>query len=664
MKIKNICIYTILICLLFIAASCSSSQSVSPEDVLKSYISAINNRDYEKMYSMISQDSDISKDDFVKRNKNIYEGIDAENVTIEIEDANKDNTISYKTTMDTQAGQISFENKVTFEKENGENKIKWSSNLIFPNLNSSDTVRVKTTAGVRGNIYDRNGNLLAGESNMYSVGFVPGKMNEATKDEDIKKVAEILDMSADTINSKLSESWVQDNLFVPLKNISYTDTDTKNALLQIKGISLSIVKRRVYPLGEKAAHLTGYIGSITQDELDAHKGEGYTSSSKIGKIGLESLYEDQLRSIDGCKIYITDKDNKEKEVLVERKVQNGKDITLTIDINLQIKLYDQMKNDKGAAVVMNPNTGEILALVSTPSYDPNDFILGMSSEKWAQYNNKDTQPMLNRFKQAYAPGSALKPITASIGLSSNSFRATDDFGASGTSWQKDSSWGSYTITTLKQYSGAANVKNALINSDNIYFAKAALKIGSSEFAKGLKNLGFGEDVPFEFGLTDSVFGTNLAFSDDIDLADSGYGQGKVLVNPVHLASIYTAFVNDGNMMTPYLDKSKSPTVWKENVFPTDTINTVKDAMVQVIEDANGTGHSFKINGLKIAGKTGTAEIKASKGDTTGTELGWFVAFPADKSQSKQYLVVAMIEDVKDRGGSHYVIPIVRSIFTN
>ena len=140
----------------------------------------------------------------------------------------------------------------------------------------------------------------------------------------------------------------------------------------------------------------------------------------------------------------------------------------------------------------------------------------------------------------------------------------------------------------------------------------------------------------------------MSFDDDIDLADSGYGQGKVLVNPIHMAAIYTAFVNDGNMMTPYLEKSTSPKIWKEKVFSSSTVQTVRDALIQVIENPNGTAYSFKINGLKLAGKTGTAEIKTSKQDTTGTELelGWFIVFPTDKNQAKQYLVVAMIEDVK------------------
>lgn len=269
--------------------------------------------------------------------------------------------------------------------------------------------------------------------------------------------------------------------------------------------------------------------------------------------------------------------------------------------------------------------------------------------------------MYNRFKATYVPGSSFKPITAALGLTSGAFAADEDFGPSGTSWKQDN-WNNFSVTTLKAYSDPANVKNALVYSDNIYFAKAALKIGSSTFADCLKKLGFGEQVPFEFGLSASTFGTEQAFDDEIDVANSGYGQGKVELNPVHFASIYSAFVTSGDMMTPYLEKNKEPQIWKEDVFTADAVQTVKNAMVQVIENSEGTGHEFKIDGLSIAGKTGTAEIKNSKEDTEGTELGWFVAYPADDSQSKQYLTVAMIEDVKDRHGSHYVIPIVRAIY--
>jgi cell division protein FtsI/penicillin-binding protein 2 len=676
MKYRLLCV--VIVCLMLLSSACAGIKdsldadvSASPapkpvlaEDVLKAYMEAVNQRDYEKMYDFISENSTLSKEDFLTRNKNIYEGIEAANISISISDSGGGQTIDYRTTMDTQAGQITFENTAVLAEYGGEYKLEWNSNLIFPNLNDDDKVRVSTTPGRRGSILDRNGKLLVGESDVYAVGFVPGKISPETREADIATVAEILDMPVEAINDKLSQAWVRDDLFVPLdKNISLADTQKKEQLLAIAGIMLNTVQDRVYMLGAAAAALTGYVHNINAEELDARAGQGYTAASKIGKIGLESLLEERIRGVDGCRIYIVDKDGQEKEVLAERSARDGEDVRLTIDSALQEKLYHQMKDDKAAAVVMQPNTGEILALVSTPSYDPNDFILGITEEKWAKYNDEALKPLFNRFKAAYVPGSSFKPITAALGLTSGAFATDEDFGPSGTTWKKDN-WNNYNVTTLTRYSGAANVKNALIYSDNIYFAKAALKIGGSSFADGLKRLGFGQEVPFEFGLSSSTFGTALAFDDEIDVANSGYGQGKVQINPIHMASIYSAFVNGGDMMTPYLEKEKAPQVWKQDVFSGEAVQAVRSAMVQVIENPGGTGHSFKIDGLSIAGKTGTAEIKRSREDTQGTELGWFVAYPADTNQASQYLVVAMIEDVKGRGGSHYVVPIVRSIFAD
>ena len=638
--------------------------ATNAEEALSAYIAAINARQYEAMYGLIHAASGISQEDFIARNKKIYEGIDAKNVAAAVTTKNADASLNVQISMDTQAGKITFATTYRFAAYGGATKLEWSSSVIFPALGDDDKVRMTTPKGERGSIFDRNGQLLAGKDKVYSAGFVPGKMDPATRDADIAAVAQLLDMTVEQINGKLSESWVKDELFVPLKNISYSDTAKKEALLLIKGIGLNTVKDRVYPLGQKAAHLTGYIANINAEQLAARTGLGYTAGSKIGKVGMEALLEDRIRGIDGCKIAIVDKDGKEKQTLAEKKASNGEDVTLTIDAALQAKLYDRMQNDKGAAVVLNPKTGEVLALVSTPSYDPNDFILGLTEARWAQYNDEALRPMVNRFKASYAPGSSLKPITAAIGLSRGAFGAQENFGASGRSWQKDTSWGTYKVTTLQQYGSAATMQNALIYSDNIYYAKAALKIGAEGFAEGLKSVGFGQEVPFDFGLSKSTFGKELAFTGEVDLADSGYGQGKVLVNPVHMAAIYTAFVNHGNMIAPRLEKAADTQTWKEGAFADEVAQTVRTAMVQVVENPNGTGHSAKVKGLTIAGKTGTAEIKSSKADTAGTELGWFVAYTADENAEKPLLALAVVEDVKGRGGSHYVIPIVRSVFAD
>ena len=172
-------------------------------------------------------------------------------------------------------------------------------------------------------------------------------------------------------------------------------------------------------------------------------------------------------------------------------------------------------------------------------------------------------------------------------------------------------------------------------------------------------MGFGEKIPLQYGLYSSQFADDDKFKDDIQLADTGYCQGKLLVNPLHLASIYTAFLNDGNMMMPTLESNNASKVWKENVMSKDTASTVLNTMVSVVEDPAGTGREAKIDGLTIAAKTGTAEIKKSQDDTDGTELGWFAAMTINKDNNN-LLVVSMVEDVKDKGGSHYVIPKIKA----
>lgn len=651
------------LCILVGISSYAFINRPTPEGVLAKYMSYINSKNYEKMYDLISEGSKegISKEEFINRNKKIYEGIESKNLKVTIKnviDHNGSKTVDYDTSMETIAGHLNFNNKAILNK----NRIEWNSSVIFPELLNDDKVKVNSINGKRGSILDRNGTVLAGNGKVASVGLVPGKMNKSSL-EDIKKIAEILSMPEDTINKKLSESYVKPDSFVPLKSIGEKDTKIKETLLKIPGIMISRVDARVYPLGEAASHLTGYVQNISGEELKNLKGKSYDAGSIIGKIGVEKLLENKLHEENGHRISIADKNGKNKKTLAEKAPENGEDIKLTIDASIQSKLYNQLKNDKSSSVVMNKSTGEILALVSTPSYDPNEFVLGMSSNRWQELNNNENKPMYNRFKAALTPGSSLKPIIGAIGLTTGTITHDENFGHSGLSWKKDESWGKYEVTTLKDYGNNVVMRNALIYSDNIYFAKAALKIGGDTLAKQLLNMGFSEEIPFEFGLTKSQFGKDNKFSTEVQLADSGYGQGQVLVNPVHMASMYTALLNEGNMIKPYLVyKESGPEILKKQVFSQAAANTVRDDLIKVVEDPNGTGHSAKINGITIGGKTGTAEIKASKDDKSGTELGWFVAFTADKNSDKPYLALTMVEDVKSRGGSHYVIPIVKSVF--
>lgn len=651
----------------------SNQPKNNPEDVVSTYAQYIVDQNYEEMYNLISENSkaQTSQEDYINRNKNIYEGIEIANFAINITSVEKgdNNTVkvSYNNSMDTMAGHVEFANSMTLSlDDNKEYKINWSSNLIFPSLNNSDKVRVKTIEAERGSILDRNGEYLATNGTASQIGLVPGRMNEQTKDADISRVAELLNMTVESINNSLSASYVKDDTFVPLKTVSKDETDLKNTLLEISGIKIIDSEERIYPLGESASQLVGYIQPISAEELAEKADEGYTSSSLIGKYGLERYYEDTLRAVNGAEIYIEDSEENKKTSIVTLDAKDGTDVKLTIDSTLQQQIYEQFKEDESAVVEINPKTGEVLALVSCPSFDSNDFSLGMTT---ADYNalTQDTQnPLFNRYLATYAPGSSFKPIVGAIGLTNGSFTADENFGTSGTRWQNDSSWGDFYITTLTTYSGPANLRNALIYSDNIYFAKAALKIGSDKFIESLKNLGFNENIEFPQTISKSSYSNSEGFTNETQLANSGYGQGEMLVNPIHMAMMYSAFVNEGNMIMPYIEykenaSSANATYYKEGVFTKEAAETIRDDLIQVVENPGGTAHSAQIEGKTIAGKTGTAEIKDSKYDTEGTEVGWFNAFTVNETDENSRLIISMVENVKGKGGSHYLLPKVKAI---
>lgn len=640
----------------------------SPEDTAKKYVSLLKKQKYEDMYRLLDSSSrkSISEKDFISRNQNIYEGIEANDILVTFnprkkQSRNDTETLTYHTDMSTCAGKLSFDNQMTLTKGSDSHyKIVWDSTLIFPELKDDYKVRIDSQPAQRGSIYDRNGNPLATSGLVSEVGLVPGKMS-GEKEADIQKIAEILGMSPEEINNELSASYVQDDTFVPLKQIPKDDNATSDQLLTVPGILINDATARIYPLGAAAGPLTGYVQSVTAEELKQHKGEGYHTGSLIGKSGLELAYESELKAVDGSSINIVDAEGNIQKTLAAKEPQNGKDITVTIDSTLQQTAYEQFSTDPGAAAAMNPKTGEVLALVSTPAYDPNEFILGMSASRWEELNSSPDRPLSSRFQDSWVPGSTFKAITGAIGVESGKLNPEENLGYVGLSWQKDASWGDYHVTTLQGYGDLVNLENAFVYSDNIYFARAALNIGTDTLIDSFKKMGFEEQMPFELPLQKSTYDDDGKIDSEIQLADTGYGQGQLLVNPVHMLSIYSLFVNQGNMLQPVLtySDSPSPSIWKNQVVSPQTADTIKNDLVQVIENPSGTGAAAKIDGLPLLGKTGTAEIKESQEDTTGVERGWFICETAEDT-AKPIAFVGMVEDVKGKGGSHYVVDKVRA----
>lgn len=677
----------------------------TPEELLAGYMDLIGQQAYEDMYRMTDPDNSAytDKEAFIKRNSAVYEGIEAENIQVEILENDRKNdkkrdTVAYRMSFDTIAGNLHFENEMQFTDTEDGYKILWHDGLIFPELTSKDKVRIESSPAARGNISDRNGRMLAGPGTASSVGLVPGKLGD--RETAFRQLSELLDMESETIQSCLDAAWVTEDSFVPVKTIpkvseldlmalepeekALAEKARRDALLAIPGVMISDVEVRTYPLGDAAGHLTGYVGNVTAEDLEEHAKEGYNENSVIGRGGLEGLFEKELKGRDGCCIYIEGEDGGKKSVLANLPVENGQDIRLTIDALLQESLYQQFREDPGCSVAMDPCSGEVLALVSTPSFDSNEFILGLSDARWDSLNEDERKPLLNRFRQIWCPGSTLKPVIAAIGLETGTLDWQEDFGNVGLSWQKDASWGDYYVTTLHAYE-PVTLENALIYSDNIYFAKATLRIGADALERELDTMGFGEQMPFEIVMPPSQYSNTEHIESEIQLADSGYGQGQVLVNPLHMASLYTAFCNGGNALKPRLvyeneaagtetiengigmDESgeneaaagaaddAGAEIWLPQIFSAETAAQVLEGMKKVVNNPEGTGYAAHREDILLAGKTGTAEIKASVEDTEGTEIGWFAVFTAERVAGDPLLVVSMVENVKETGGSGYVV---------
>ncbi|MEY8820170.1 penicillin-binding protein 3 [Bacillus subtilis] len=654
------CILLVFLCVGLIGLiGCSKTDS--PEDRMEAFVKQWNDQQFDDMYQSLTKDvkKEISKKDFVNRYKAIYEqaGVKKLKVTAgEVDKDDQDNKtmkhIPYKVSMNTNAGKVSFKNTAVLKLEKTDDEeswnIDWDPSFIFKQLADDKTVQIMSIEPNRGQIYDKNGKGLAVNTDVPEIGIVPGELGDK-KEKVIKELAKKLDLTEDDIKKKLDQGWVKDDSFVPLKKVKPDQEKLVSEATSLQGVTRTNVSSRYYPYGEKTAHLTGYVRAITAEELKKKKEGTYSDTSNIGIAGLENVYEDKLRGTTGWKIYVP----QTGEVIAEKKAKDGEDLHLTIDIKTQTKLYDELKDDSGAAVALQPKTGETLALVSAPSYDPNGFIFGWSDKEWKKLNKDKNNPFSAKFNKTYAPGSTIKPIAAAIGIKNGTLKADEKKTIKGKEWQKDSSWGGYSVTRVSERLQQVDLENALITSDNIYFAQNALDMGADTFTKGLKTFGFSEDVPYEFPIQKSSI-ANDKLDSDILLADTGYGQGQMQMSPLHLATAYTPFVDNGDLVKPTLIKKDSQTadVWHKQVVTKEGAADITKGLKGVVEDERGSAYQPVVKGITVAGKTGTAELKTSKDDKDGTENGWFVGYDY---KNKDLLVAMMIQNVQDRGGSHYVV---------
>nr|AEP33231.1 penicillin-binding protein Pbp5 [Enterococcus faecium] len=614
------------------------------EKTVEQFVQALNKGDYNKAAEMTSKKaankSALSEKEILDKYQNIYgaadvKGLQISNLKVDKKD-DSTYSFSYKAKMNTSLGELKdLSYKGTLDRNDGQTTINWQPNLVFPEMEGNDKVSLTTQEAARGNIIDRNGEPLATTGKLKQLGVVPSKLGDGgEKTANIKAIASSFDLTEDAINQAISQSWVQPDYFVPLKIIDGATPELP------AGATIQEVDGRYYPLGEAAAQLIGYVGDITAEDID--KNPELSSNGKIGRSGLEMAFDKDLRGTTGGKLSITDAVGVEKKVLIEHEVQNGKDIKLTIDAKAQKTAFDSLGGKAGSTVATTPKTGDLLALASSPSYDPNKMTNGISQEDYKAYEENPEQPFISRFATGYAPGSTFKMITAAIGLDNGTIDPNEVLTINGLKWQKDSSWGSYKVTRVSSDVSQVDLKTALIYSDNIYAAQETLKMGEKKFRTGLDKFIFGEDLDLPISMNPAQISNEDSFNSDILLADTGYGQGELLINPIQQAAMYSVFANNGTLVYPKLIADKE-TKDKKNVIGETAVQTIVPDLREVVQDVNGTAHSLSALGIPLAAKTGTAEIK-EKQDVKGKENSFLFAFNPD---NQGYMMVSMLENKED-----------------
>ncbi|GKV68827.1 penicillin-binding protein [Sporosarcina sp. NCCP-2716] len=654
---------------LLLLSGCSKKET--PDERLQAYVGLWNDQKFSAMYKdYISSETKnvFAEDEFAERQEKLIKDLAISDLKVTADkpkedtewDEDKPAVFTIHVAMETTAGPVKFDKELTmvYEEQQEEKHwfADWDPSFILPGMTATDTVQVQTTKAVRGKIFDRHGHPIAMNGTGFEAGIVPGKFTDAARKAD---VAKLLNVSTEYIDKQLNQAWVQPDYFVPIANVAKTNETLLTKLIEIPGLTYQETSMREYPYGAALAHLAGYIGPITAELLEKHKDAGYTESDLIGRQGLEKMLEERLRGENGAGIYLKGPEaGATLQKVVVRDAVDGENITLTIDAELQKQAFDAMRGEPGAAAAVDPMTGETLALVSSPSFDPAEFMLGISGDRYKQLSEDPKQPLFNRFAASYAPGSSIKPITAAIGLEAGTLDPAKGLPINGKTWQKDSSWGAYRVTRVHpEAPNPIDLNKALIYSDNIYFAQQALALGKEKFITGLESFGFGEEIPFALNLSPSQISNDGKLASAGQLADTSFGQGQMLTNILHLAAMYEPIVTNGIMYKPTLfEEEKTQQVWKQDLLSKEHVDILKTDLRNVVLD--GFAQKANLPDIPIAGKTGTAELKKS-GEESGQENGYFVSYRTDHPD---FLLAMMIEHVEDNNGSGYVAELSSAVY--
>ncbi len=551
--------------------------------------------------------------------------------------------------------------------------------LKYKTLADENRISTRVLVPIRGNIYDRNGVILAGnEQNLSAMIIAEQTVSIDDTLSEFKKYVKLTDKEEEKIRKDIKNH----RKFVPIKlkdNLSWEQVSALQLnTSSMPGVIIDEGLNRFYPMGEYTAHFLGYVGSVDEKEKNDNP-LLMVPGFKIGKSGLEKAFEDKLRGISGnVKLEVNAYGRIMKE-MERNNGQKGKELHLTIDSVLQKYTQDVFDSHSGAAVVMDVHSGEILAFVSVPSFDPNLFSKSIPYDEWNKLLNDEKNPLVNKvITGRYSPGSTFKIAVALAALENKVVNEDKSFNCTGSM-----SLGNHIFHCWKHSGhGYQNMVGAIKNSCDIYFYEVALLLGIEKIADMAKTLGLGDKTGITLeneqkGIIPDKEWKEKRFGEKWQKGETviaGIGQGYVQITPLQLAVMTSRIANGGYEVKPTFRKLSLKEKGKIKKLPISrkNIEIVKQGMFEVVNGERGTAiaSAFNVNGAKMSGKTGTTQVRriSIKERQTGIikdeDLPWrlrnhalFVGFAPHNNP--KYAVAVVVEH--GSSGSGVAAPIASKI---
>ena len=522
----------------------------------------------------------------------------------------------------------------------------------------NNRIRIVPKQPVRGNMFDRKGRILATTRLSHSLYLWPRAQKQANWPETLSRLSQLLNIPQEEIQQRVEQAGYHSSTLIRIAR-SLTPaqiTAIEEYISELKDVEIDVETVRHYPHGDLAAHILGYTGELNPQELKKRKSEGYRIGDIVGKMGAEASFEQQLRGEWGGLMLEVDGAGRAMKLLGQKKAKAGRDVALTLDLEVQKAAEAALNNRKGAIVALDPNNGAVLAMVSYPTFDPNVFSSRITPEIWKKLQGKGN-PFVNRAMRGFPPASTFKIVTQTAGMESGKYPPNTVLGT----------YAAINVggTLFREWNGAGfgsmGYVGALAWSSNTFHGQIGRGVGGPTLIEWARRYGLGQETGIELAaespglIADDAWKRkqfNWGWTDG-DTVNMSIGQGFTLATPLQMAVVFAVPANGGYKVKPHLlkDDGEAKQARESLNLKPGTVSKLRQGLRAVV--ASGTGRALSVSELPPAGgKSGTAEAPP------GEDHAWFGAFaPFDKPE----IVVVAFAEHSGGGGGSVAAPMVRQV---